>query len=151
MEYRHGWKLPDPIREREAAARMTEDACVLSPARRRAVEEQIAETCRRRGWPLHAANCRSNHVHAVVTAFGTRPEKVRADLKAWATRRLRRTDPRRANWWAERGSTLYVNGEGSLAAAVEYVADAQDRMDRESAAPLRRVPATPGAAPRVPR
>jgi hypothetical protein len=25
VEYRHGWQLPDPVRELEAAARMTED------------------------------------------------------------------------------------------------------------------------------
>jgi hypothetical protein len=30
VEYRHGWQLPDPVREREAVARMTEDACRLS-------------------------------------------------------------------------------------------------------------------------
>ena len=32
VEYQQGWQLPDPIRELEAAARMTEDACRLNPA-----------------------------------------------------------------------------------------------------------------------
>ena len=29
VEHRHGWQLPDPVRELEASARMTEDACRL--------------------------------------------------------------------------------------------------------------------------
>ena len=131
VEYREGWKLPNPILEREAAARMTEGACVLPAELREAVEDQLAETCRHRGWRLHAAVCRSNHVHAVVSADAP-PKKVRADLKAWATRRLKRSAPDRVNWWAERGSVRYVWGEDSLATVVAYVAEAQDRKGRES-------------------
>ena len=89
VEYQRGWKLPDPIRELEALVTMTEDACLLDEAQRRAVENQIAETCQCRGWQLHAVNCRSNHIHVVVTAANTRPKKIRADLKAWATRCLK--------------------------------------------------------------
>ena len=127
VDYRRGWKLPRPVLEREAAARMAEDACRLNAAQRGAVEAQFHETCGRRGWVLHAANCRSNHVHAVVTATDCAPERVRADLKAWATRRLKRTDSTRTNWWAERGSTRYVWEEAGLAEVAAYVTDAQDR------------------------
>ena len=45
-EYGRGWQLPDPIRELEAAAIMTDDACVLSSEQRKTVESQIDETCR---------------------------------------------------------------------------------------------------------
>jgi len=31
VEYGTGWQLPNPIRKREAKARMTEDACILDP------------------------------------------------------------------------------------------------------------------------
>jgi REP element-mobilizing transposase RayT len=88
IEYRHGWKLPDPIRELEAAARMTEDACRLTPEQRAIVEAQVAETCRFRGWELFAVNCRSNHIHVVVAA-DRHPKIVRNHLKAWCTRRLK--------------------------------------------------------------
>lgn len=132
VEYQHGWKLPDPIRELDALAAMTENACLLDESQRRAVESQIAETCRHRGWHLHAVNCRSNHVHVVVTAANTRPKKIRADLKAWATRCLKdRFDNTRENWWADRGSIRFLNTEASLEAAVIYVSDAQDRKDRD--------------------
>ena len=130
-EYRHGWKLPRPILERETAARMVEDACVLDPPLRRAVESQIGETCRHRGWPLHAATCRSNHVHAVLTAADVPPKRALADLKAWATRRLKRRHPARANWWTERGSARYVWTEDELVGVVRYVTEAQDRKGRD--------------------
>jgi REP element-mobilizing transposase RayT len=126
VEYRQGWKLPDPVRKLEAAARMTEDACWLSPEQRAAVEAQIAETCRYRGWTLHAVNCRTNHVHVVLTA----PHIVRSQLKAWCTRTLRRlaekAGVRRINWWVKRGSQRYINDEASLEAAIAYVRDCQD-------------------------
>jgi hypothetical protein len=111
VEYRHGWQLPDPVRELEAAAKMTEDACRLSVEQREAVEEQVAETCAHRKWSLHAVNCRSNPMHLVVSASDRHPRKIRAELKAWATRRLKQQfDPHRENWWAERGSTRYASG-----------------------------------------
>ena len=107
---------------------MTEDACLLSSEQRLAVEHQIGETCRFRGWFLHAVNCRSNHLHVVVTAQNTKPKKVRVDLKAWATRRLKTEfDPVREHWWAERGSIRQLHNEASLEAAIIYVRDAQDR------------------------
>jgi hypothetical protein len=37
---------------------------------------------------LHAVNCRSNHVHVVVTA-NRDPDEVREQFKAWCTRRLK--------------------------------------------------------------
>ena len=128
VEYRHGWQFPDPVREIEAAAKMAEDACRLIDTQRIAVEEQIAETCRHRGWTLHAINCRSNHVHAVVSTADTRPKKIRSDLKAWATRCLKQHfDTERENWWAERGSIRFLFDDVSVQAAVAYTTDGQDR------------------------
>ncbi len=129
VEYRHGWQLPDPMLETEATARMTEDACRLSEEQRGAVEKQISQTCRHRGWHLHAVNCRSNHVHIVVSAGDKRPKKIRTDLKAWATRCLKRQfDTERENWWAERGSIRFLYDEDSLQAAVVYVTEGQNRQ-----------------------
>lgn len=137
VEYQHGWKLPDPVRELEAKAIMTEEACRLGDSQRLAVEAQFAETCQYRSWHLHAVNCRTNHVHAVVSARETPPKKIRADLKAWATRRLKQSfDPERDNWWADRGSIRFLFDEDSLAIAIEYVLEAQDRIT----APTRRIP-----------
>jgi REP element-mobilizing transposase RayT len=142
IQHDHGWQLPDAVRKLEAEAHMTEDACRLDGEQRDVVERQIAETCNIRGWHLHAVNCRSNHVHIVVTA-APRPKIVRNQLKAWCTRRLkeleaaRRDEQRRVkgsgireNWWAERGSQRFINDSESLEATILFVRDGQD-MPRE--------------------
>jgi REP element-mobilizing transposase RayT len=132
VEYRRGWHFPDPARELEAAAIMTEDACRLDLEQRNAVHEQVAETCLHRGWTLHAVNCRTNHMHLVVSA-PLSPKKVRSQVKAWCTRKLKNLAATkgqpgliRENWWAERGSQRYINDEESLEAAIIYVRDCQD-------------------------
>ena len=83
-----GFQLPDPIRKREAEARMTEDACVLDLEQRLLVENTITDHCRIRGWQLHIVNCRTNHVHAVVTVDRD-PDEAREQFKAWCTRHLK--------------------------------------------------------------
>ena len=101
VEYRRGWQLPDPVRKLEAQARMTEDACRLDAEQRDVVHRQIAETCKIRGWQLHAVNCRSNHLHVVLTA-DREPEIVRSSKrgapdgsKNWRRKTNRR--PRQGN------------------------------------------------------
>ena len=132
-EYHHGWQMPAPALELECHARMTEDSVRLNPLERKTVEIQVAETCQHRGWTLHAVNCRSNHIHVVVTAFNTKPKKVRIDLKAYATRSLRSNyDSDRENWWAERGSIRHIHNESTLEAAIMYTLVAQDRKDRDT-------------------
>jgi hypothetical protein len=81
-------------------------------------------------------NCRSNHLHLVVSAGNARPRKVRSDLKEWASRCLKRQsrlpaaaphgDAEREKWWAERGSIRFLYDESSLEAAILYVTEGQD-------------------------
>ena len=127
VEYRHGWQLPSRDLEADCESRMSDDAVRLASDQRSAVERQIAETCQHRGWHLHAVNCRSNHIHAVVSAGETPPKKIRIDLKAYATRCLKSFDGERENWWAERGSIRWIYNDDDLEAAVIYVVDGQDR------------------------
>jgi len=132
VEFKHGWQLPDSSRELEAKTRMKEAACILESSARKVVETQITETCSVRGWTLHAVSCRSNHLHVVVGAQDANPKKIRVDLKAWCTRRLKeKIDPSRENWWAERGSIRWIFNEDSLESVVLYVTEAQDRKDRD--------------------
>jgi len=127
VEYKRGCQLPSSNLEADCESRMTEDAIRLTNDQRRAVEPQIKETCQHRGWVLHAVNCRSNHVHGVVSASNTPPKKIRIDLKAYATRCLNALDSSKANWWAERGSIRWVYTDNDLEAAAIYVVDRQDR------------------------
>ena len=116
-----------PVRELEAKAKLSEDACILSAEQRKLVEAQLEETCQFRKWVLQAKNCRSNHMHIVVGAYNVAPKKIRIDLKAWCTRRLKESDPTRQNWFTERGSIRWLFDDESLDLVVQYVNEAQDR------------------------
>ncbi len=130
VQHGEGFQLPDPIRKLEAEAVMSEDACCLDREQRRLVEQTIAKHCEIRGWKFHAVNCRTNHLHIVVSA-DRHPDEVREQFKAWCTRRLKELERRRSapnvrqKWWAERGSRRYLGDEDSLEAAILYVRDGQ--------------------------
>ena len=64
---------PEPLQYALALRRMAEEAVSFDRPQRVAVEEAIAAHCRVRGWHLHAVECRSQHVHVVVTAVGRAP------------------------------------------------------------------------------
>src|SRR5205823_4191361 len=68
---------------------MTEDELTLNNEQRKIVEKTIADHCRIRGWHLHAVNCRTQHVHVVVTAPNCDPQGVMDQFKAWCTRHLK--------------------------------------------------------------
>jgi REP element-mobilizing transposase RayT len=124
-----GWREPDGRRAFQAALRMREDAVLLDHDQRQLVETVISTHAAIRGWELHAVNCRTNHVHVVVTAPGRRIEVPREQFKAWSTRRLkeraRGSGRPRDDWWSERGWDVYLDTEDQLAAVVTYVLEGQ--------------------------
>jgi len=124
------FREPDPNREAAARAFMTESALTLDNEQRVIVEQTITEHCRIRGWTLHAVNCRTRHVHVVVTAPGRQPDVVMDQLKAWCTRRLKDRDRGggiavRSNWWTQGGSKRWINNPTSLDEAIYYVLECQ--------------------------
>jgi REP element-mobilizing transposase RayT len=126
IEYQKGWQMPNVSLHSVSKARMNETQCLLSQRAREIVETQVAETCRFRNWVLHAVACQSNHMHMVVEAFETTPQKVRSDMKAWCTRRLKQEiDSTREKWWAERGSVRYIWDQESLDRVLLYVLESQ--------------------------
>jgi hypothetical protein len=142
-----GIRAPDPVRRKHAESLLIEPPCSLDDEQRNLVEATIGRHCEIRGWEPHAVNCRTNHVHVVVSA-NCEPESVREQFKAWCTRKLKEhqrkrlsTQARRAsegfdsqhsdaaplreNWWTERGSIRKIGDEEILEAAVIYVRDGQ--------------------------
>jgi REP element-mobilizing transposase RayT len=118
--------------ELEAARRqaMRQEPYLLDGPRRDVVLRTIREVAQHRKWKLWAVHVRSNHVHIVVTAPAT-PEKVMADFKAWASRRLREAFGEDADRdrWTQHGSTKYLNSQEALQAKIVYVVDEQgERM-----------------------
>lgn len=130
-----GLQDPDALRRLEASLLMSEAALTLDPQQRRMVENTIAKHCAIRGWVLHAVNCRTNHVHVVVTAPGRDIEVPREQFKAWCTRCLkeqtqsasptRQIVTLREHWWTERGWDEYIDDEETLAIVIAYVLEGQ--------------------------
>ena len=127
IEYGNGWRSPDFRREFEAFSKMAEDRKILDVYQRLIVEQQIKETCEYRKWVCHAVNCRTNHVHTVISAPDVSAKKVRSDIKAWCTKRLRERDysGETQTWWADRGSVRWVFSEEDLNQVIRYTRDMQ--------------------------
>lgn len=137
VKWHGGFQQPsEPLRQ-YSTAKMAEPAITLDPQQRELVDATIRRHCEIRQWSLHALNVRTNHVHVVVTAVEYAPETVVEQFKAWSTRHLKAhqhdarasdesTKPRQ-HWWTEGSNRRSIHRESDLAAAVEYVLEAQDR------------------------
>ena len=108
-----------------ADSKMRETAFVLSSKDRKIVESTVAKHCEIRKWQLHAVNARTNHFHAVLTAFNYGPDTVLEQLKAWCTRKLKPHHPGRNRFWTEGGSRRWINQVTDLEAATVYIAKGQ--------------------------
>lgn len=117
---------PSAELERSRLHVMSQEPYFLDEGRRQVVLRTIREVAAHRNWTLWATRVRTNHVHVIITA-DCKPEKVMADLKAWASRRLRETfdESSDRDRWTQHGSTLYLNDELSFEAKVKYVLDEQ--------------------------
>jgi REP element-mobilizing transposase RayT len=117
----------DPRRVRADAGRLANPPVVLDAAARKIVHDTIVAHCALRGWTIHALNVRTNHVHVVVACGTIAPETAMAQLKAWATRRLREAGciSAFARIWTNHGSTGYLWTGDDVDGAVTYVTDFQ--------------------------
>ena len=66
----------------------------------------------------------------VVVTADLKPKKVRDQLKAWCTRRLKehfheRGKRVRKKWWTAGGSCRFIGDEKSLEATIRYVLEGQ--------------------------
>ena len=129
----NGNMLPQPRLAEWCRNRLSEQPVVLTLAQRLKVETVCQAHAGIRGWILHAVQARSNHVHLVVTADKA-PKTVRDQFKANATRVLREAPDAITNKtvWTQGGDCEVIDGEENLERVVQYVLEAQDRMDRDS-------------------
>lgn len=118
---------PDRERLEHKTRLLAREIVTLNGRQRRLVKEAIRETCATRGWALCAVNARTNHVHAVISIGATSPSRALNDLKAYATRKMRRD----GCWlserspWADKGSKRSLWNERSVELAVDYVLNGQ--------------------------
>jgi len=105
---------------------MRQTTYCLDISRAQYVLDASLSLCHFRGWHAHAIHVRTTHFHAVLTA-NEKPERILIEMKAYASRRLNQagSEPSGIVRWARHGSTRYLWDEGSVAAAIRYVIDAQ--------------------------
>jgi REP element-mobilizing transposase RayT len=129
-----GPQLPCPLLENWCKKQMKGDAVLLRQIDRETVDDACREHCQHRGWDLKAVNARSNHVHVVVIA-DKNPQKVRDQLKANCTRRLR-SQPQplvQVKTWTKGGDCEVLESDDDLFEAVVYVLEGQEKPDDASA------------------
>ena len=102
--------------------RMKSPAELLDAARGKIVLQAIIQHANYRGWNLHAAHVRSNHI---VVQAPLPPEKVMTEFKAYATRALNQFESASKRRWADHGSTRYLWDIQQLDDAVNYVVNQQ--------------------------
>ena len=128
---RQGSQSPQLRLEQWHRDRLKHDVILVSDKHREIVESEIRSHCEHRQWRLWIANPRTNHVHSVVTAQGYAGDKVRDQLKANCTKRLRRQDQQFVDRpvWTVGGDWDCLNAEEDLERAILYAGEAQDRME----------------------
>jgi hypothetical protein len=100
---------------------MSGNPVTLGEKARVTIGQSIINTCRVKGWHLHALHVRTTHIHAIVSA-GTEPHGVLRLFKSWATRSLKESDlVRQKQVWSEKGSTRYIWSLNQLSRATDYV------------------------------
>ena len=116
----------DPKRVSAERQRMDQPPYGMDTSRRETVLACLLERGSERHWSLLGAHVRTNHVHMVVEAEA-RPERVRNDLQAYASRCLNRKgldEPARKRW-ARHGSPRWLWQRENVSAAIRYVVDEQ--------------------------
>jgi REP element-mobilizing transposase RayT len=102
-------------------------AVIFDDKMRCIILQAIMEQCLYKQWHLYAAHVRSNHVHVVVNS--DEPiDKVMVALKAWGTRKLRRSGYNLPKVWTHHGSTKYIFTRAKLIEKIQYVVYEQGEM-----------------------
>jgi len=134
---RSGRQTGQPILESSSRRSMTSSAQLLDPHQREIVSDAIRSGCLARGWHLHAVNCRSNHVHCVVSAQMT-GGRLEGQLKAICSSRLNiefastdsdvlmKPEDQRVRWWSQGGDRRRITNEKALERAIIYVLEGQE-------------------------
>ena len=123
-----GSKTPQPLLEDWCRDQMVGEPIVLNIGHREKVEAVCRQHATIRQWSILAINVRSNHVHVVVSACSHKPQTVRDQLKANATRVLRQEPDAilAGKVWTRGGDCELIDNYDDLQRVLEYVVEEQD-------------------------
>ena len=113
----------NPQRVRFERSRMKAPALTLDRPLRRGLQAAVLGVCEYRDWRPHCLHVRTTHLHVVVSAEATAPERVMNDFKSYGTRGLRTAGLVAADRpvWSRHGSTEYLFEADEVRRAVRYV------------------------------
>ena len=114
-----GTRVPAPNAKLHAFWDGSKISAQMDAREREVVLTSIRQVCEYKGWHLHAAHVRTNHVHAVISSDRA-PEFLMNTLKSYASRALGVNSR-----WARHGSTRYLWSKEGVDAAVHYVLEKQ--------------------------
>ena len=118
----------NPERVRAERGQMCASPARLDARARSIALEAIRDSCGFRGWILHAAHVRSNHVHVVVAASAGSSDLLQK-LKARISRALNDEFGKR-RWWARHGSTIPLWNPHHVEDAVKYTSEQGEPLAR---------------------
>ena len=117
----------NPQRVRFERSRMKAPPFTLDSPLRECLQAAVLGVCDYRGWRPHCLHVRTKHLHVVVSAETTAPERVMNDFKSYGTRGLRTAGLVAADRpvWSRHGSTEYLFEADEVRRAVRYVWEEQ--------------------------
>ncbi len=111
--------LFDSEREKFIRDRMIQFPVYLTAEQRRFTETKTPEICERGQWTFHLIGCQTDHFHLLLSGE-VEPKKIRHWFKFWLTRSLNERFGKKS-WFAECGSTKWINDENYFKAVYEYI------------------------------
>ena len=123
-----GSKTPQPLLEAWSRDRLLGEPIILNKVQREKVEAVCHRHATIRRWSILTINVRSNHVHLVVNALSHKPQAVRDQFKANATRVLRQEPDRTCTdkIWTRGGDCDLIDNDDELQRVLAYVVEGQD-------------------------
>jgi REP element-mobilizing transposase RayT len=124
------WEPNLPGLRRSARTQMKGPPIYLTLPQAETLLAQFLETAEHRGWVMLAASIMANHYHLVIQASEDgRADRILADLKAYATRKLSSVygAPASETWWTGKGSKRWLRDDRAVADGTSYVLYKQPR------------------------
>ena len=105
---------------------LTSEKILLDDSQRNIVLSAIIFACKKYDWHLLTAHVRTNHAHVILKTSIT-PERSMTQIKAYATRFLRKENPQanHTKLWARHGSTKPIWRPEQLFPVMHYVIEEQ--------------------------
>ncbi len=106
-------------------SKMKLEPVIFDNKQRKIVRDAIVEHCEFKKWQLYALHVRSNHVHILLKAD---KDDLIADIKSWATRKLKQAGYHKPKFWSRGGSLKHILNEEKMREKIDYIINQQGEM-----------------------